>query len=266
MDQQKSTLRKEKKLIAGVQATLSWPSSSSPKPKLKGVAFLLPGAMISISEYNGLRDVIIQQDHLVVSLYMNVIWPIRNNHHKHAQDVKKVFAELKSYAHLDLPDAYTVIGHSAGGKVALLLASIIDPMSVVAVLALDPVDINPVEFTNTKGSNLPLDDGNSFDDMIYDVHEEVVHVNKEKVKEHLPIIMTCTDGGRGISTSHNANAIHKLHPGTTCYRHANAGHMAYCDNGGGLAGKLMPDVGTKEGNERARSDAHDLIKQILGAE
>ena len=37
-----------------------------------------------------------------------------------------------------------------------------------------------------------------------------------------------------------------------------------CDNGGGkLAGKLMPDVGTKEGNEQAREAAHTLIKQIL---
>ena len=83
-------------------------------------------------------------------------------------------------------------------------------------------------------------------------------------KHHHILILTCTDGGRGIPKSHNAESIHKLHPATTYYHHAHSGHMAHCDNGGGkLAGKLMPDVGTKEGNEQAREAAHTLIKQIL---
>ena len=40
--------------------------------------------------------------------------------------------------------------------------------------------------------------------------------------------------------------------------------MAYCDNGGGRwAGKLMPDIGTSEGNDKARESTYELICQIL---
>eukprot|EP01083_Nonionella_stella_P056274 148279_1 len=103
--------------------------------------------MIGISEYNGLRDVILEKQHLVVSLYVNVLWPIRNNHRKHARDVKNIFSALRLmyYDNLDHLDSYSVVGHSAGGKIALLLASIVDPKNVSAVLALDPVDIAPTE-------------------------------------------------------------------------------------------------------------------------
>ena len=47
-----------------------------------------------------------------------------------------------------------------------------------------------------------------------------------------------------------------------CYRH----NMAYCDNGGGWAGKLMPDVGTKMGNEKAKVAAQELIRKLLSSE
>lgn len=126
--------------VAGVNVTLSWPSSSvdngihdaslisltPPSSPLKGVVFLLPGAMISISEYNNIRNVILEQNQLVVSLYMNVLWPIRNNHRKHAKNVKKVFDGLKSIYKEELSkiNMYTIIGHSVGGKVGLLVASI----------------------------------------------------------------------------------------------------------------------------------------------
>jgi len=41
--------------------------------------------------------------------------------------------------------------------------------------------------------------------------------------------------------------------------------MAYCDHGGGaLGGYLMPDVGTKEGNEVASKEAKELIREMLG--
>ncbi|KAL9187275.1 hypothetical protein ACHAXT_001378 [Thalassiosira profunda] len=264
--------RTERAKIGGVNVTLSWPSddaSASPA----GVAFLLPGAMISISEYDGLRDVILAQNHLVVSLYINVICPPRNNHRKHAADVKTVFDELRNkYPHL--PDSYKVIGHSAGGKIALLLASVVDPDRVSAVLALDPVDVNPVEFTNARGDNLPLDDedgklaicandeGDA--DMVHVRQREQRVDDAEDKRKHIPIILTCTDGGRGIPKSHNAEAIHRLHPNTICHRHEHAGHMSYTDSGGGWAAStIMPDIGTKEGNEKAKEAAHDLIRQIL---
>ena len=212
--------------------------------------------------------------------------------------MKKVLDGLKMMykQRLSTINTYSIVGHSCGGKVALLVASIIDPMRVSAVVALDPVDINPVEFTkNETGPNLPLDDDGT--DERYDssnnnleptltatcsdehVDDDYVHVKNDveqttgiaeeqetvsQKKHHHILILTCTDGGRGIPKSHNAESIHKLHPATIYYHHAHSGHMAHCDNGGGkLAGKLMPDVGTKEGNEQAREAAHTLIKQIL---
>mmetsp|Transcript_33921 Transcript_33921/g.82030 ORF Transcript_33921/g.82030 Transcript_33921/m.82030 type:complete len:290 (+) Transcript_33921:165-1034(+) len=287
-----AAVRAERNCIDGVNVTLSWPTSkldadgSSSSPMIKGVAFLLPGAMTSISEYDGLRDIILSRQHLVVSLFMNVLWPPCDNHRKHARDVERVFDGLKStYGNLlsDI-DAYAVVGHSVGAKVALLVASVVDPTRVKAVLALDPVDINPVEFSKMRGMNLPLNDDDDDGDELCSDDGDVVRVknksprqeatanqirgeNDEKPQHHgsIPIVMTCTDGGPGISKAHDAEAIHALHPLTTCHRHLGAGHMAYCDHGGGWAGKLlMRGVGTEDGNSKARGAAHDLIRNVLG--
>ena len=270
--------RTEHRRVAGVNVSLCRPSMSN--TPIKGVSFLLPGAMISISEYDSLRDVIIAQNHLVVSTFMNVVWPMSSNHRKHAKDVKNIFDELKAtfYDELESINTYSLIGHSVGAKVALLVSSIIDSKRVAAILALDPVDINPVEFTKSAGSNLPLGDEDGTESS---EDEEFVHIvkmpnnqtitckgdsGKDEAHQSLPIIiLTCTDGGLGIPKSHNAMGIHKFHPDTTkCYRHEHAGHMAYCDHGGGSIAKyLMPDVGTKEGNQKARDAAYDLIRQLL---
>ena len=263
-------MREEQKRIAGVDVVLTWPSrtqntavsklAQALPPTTKGVTFLLPGAMVNISEYTSLRDIILQQDHLVVSMYMNVLWPFRNNHRTHAHNVKKVFDELTTLyttadnCQLDAScKSYSLVGHSVGGKVALLVAATIDPNRVSAVLALDPVDMNPIEFT----TQVKADSSN----------------DKKKGRSNLSLItaggtktifITCTKGGLGIPAAHNANAIHKFHStATTLYEHNDAGHMAYCDNGGGMAGRIMPDVGTTEANQQARVAAHELIRQIL---
>ena len=272
------SLRDRRRRVAGVSVTLSWPKSDAP---VNGVTFLLPGAMISISEFNSVRDIIIEHNHLVVSTFMNVMWPLTNNHRKHAKDVKKIFDELKATFHDELRNIsrYNLIGHSVGAKVSLLVASIIDSKRVKAVLALDPVDIGPTEFTKSRGSNLPLGDEVTQSDG----EDGVIHVQKtssdiqttgkdksgiDEAHQSIPIILTCTDGGLGIPESHNACAIHKFHPATTkCYRHKHAGHLAYYDNGGGkLAKMLMPDIGTKQGNQKARDAAYDLVRQLLRSE
>lgn len=158
------------------------------------------------------------------------------------------------------------------------MASIIDPDRVSVVVALDPVDINPVEFSNSKGHNLPLNDDDEFEDGNgkQNGDGDFVHVQRSKEdrtttiteegKKHniSQLVMCCTDGGRGIPKSHNADAIHKFHPATICYHHTHSGHMAYCDSGGGWAGKLMPNIGTRGGNSKAMEAAHTLIRQLLG--
>ena len=215
-------------------------------------------------------------------MYMNVLWPIRNNHRKHAKNVKKVFDGLKSIYKEELSkiNLYTIIGHSVGGKVGLLVASIIDSRRVSSVLALDPVDINSVEFTNKHGSNLSLPSNGGDDekdstslgiaitatcsDEKAANEDDFVQIESEERSENTNIVLTCTDGGRGIPKAHNAYSMHILHPATTYYHHKHAGHMAYCDNGGGRwAGKLMPDIGTSEGNDKARESTYELIRQIL---
>ena len=264
----------EKIRLGGVKTTISWPvEATSPSDVINGVVFLLPGAMISISEYKGLRDVILQNNHVVVSFFVNVLYPFKNNHRYHAQNVAKIFDELLlRYPDRGLPSSsYGIVGHSCGAKVGLLVASIVDPSRVAFVLALDPVDMNPIEFTNPKGSNLPLDDDAT--DLLgegrenIDDEESFVHVSARRQRNetfaNIPLVITCTNGGLGISKDHDGEAIHKLHPATTCYRHKKAGHMSYCDHGGGWAGKLMPDVGTKEGNEKAKQAAQDLIRNLL---
>lgn len=270
--------REERKCVAGVRVALSWPASADAAAAPRGVTFLLPGANIKLSEYDGLRDVLVGRRQLVVGLHVNVLWPLVDNHRKKARDVKRIFEALvKMYPHL--PTAYSVVGHSAGGKIALLVASVVDPERVAAVLALDPVDLNPVEFSNAKGSNLPLGDGFDSDGdgsvgplgmFSGDGREDIVHVvtrcsaDAGESATRAPIVLTCTDGGRGIPQEHNAAAIHKLHPRTRYYRHAHAGHLAYCDNGGGFASLLVPDVGTREGNVKAKEAAHELIREIVG--
>lgn len=267
-----ATPRVEKICLAGVKTTISWPVEASPSKVIDGVVFLLPGAMISISEYNSLRDVILQTNHAVVSFFVNVLYPFRNNHRHHAQNVAKIFdAFLLRYSDRGLPKtSYGIVGHSCGAKVGLLVASIVDPGRVAFLLALDPVDINPIEFTNAKGSNLPLDDDATdlFGDCTEDDDDDsFVHVfasrQGDEASANIPLVITCTDGGLGISKEHDGEAIHMLHPATSFYRHENAGHMSYCDHGGGWAGKLMPDVGTKVGNEKAKNSAQDLIRNLL---
>ena len=272
-------LKVERVRLAGVKTTITWPAEEA-----KDVVFLLPGAMVSISEYNSLRDVILQQNHVVVSFFVNVLYPFRNNHRYHAQNVAKIFdAFLIRYSDRGLQSSsYGIVGHSCGAKVGLLVASIVDPSRVSFVVALDPVDMNPIEFTNAKGSNLPLDDDEDID---YNVNpradcqedesgdDSFVRVKRQHqagaddidTHVHIPLAITCTDGGLGISKDHDGEAIHKFHPATKCYRHTNAGHMSYCDNGGGWAGKLMPDVGTKEGNEKAKVAAQDIIRKLLSS-
>jgi len=261
--------------LAGVKTSIAWPESSS--KVINGVVFLLPGAMISISEYNGLRDIVLQNNHVVVSFFVNVLYPFRNNHRYHAQNVSKIFDDLLAhYPDRSLPrSSYGIVGHSCGAKVGLLVASVIDPSRVAFVLALDPVDLNPIEFTNATGSNLPLDDDDTDtfgeckeDDenngFVQVIHQRGADCNRKSAK--IPLVITCTDGGLGISKDHDGEAIHNLHPATICHRHKNAGHMAYCDHGGGWAGKLIPDVGTMEGNEKAKLSAQELIRSLLSKE
>ena len=161
-----------------------------------------------------------------------------------AQNVKDIFDDfLDKEAHNLYFTKYNIVGHSAGGRVALLLASRYDPTRVDTVIALDPVDQNPPCFTCDE------------DDPHYETLEENITST---------IILTQTDGGRGILRQHNAQAIHERNPDNTkLVYHSQAGHMAYMDKGGDFF-KVMMNGGIKVGDETAKSQAHDLIRTMIG--
>lgn len=209
-----------------------------------GVTFFLTGSMIPLSEYLSTIDVLVlERQQWVIGYEINVFEPpVKSNHLIKAHDVNKVYDAFRDKYSVETNGVrgYNVVGHSVGGQIALLLAAAADP-KVEMVIALDPVDENPPYFT-VDGKH-----------------------PAEKTLEHTrsDIVMTLTDGGRGISTEHNAQAIHDANPRvTTLVRHKDAGHMAYTDHGGGPYGKLIPG-GTPEGNEKAREGAQDLIRRYI---
>lgn len=232
----------EYRTIEGVSVTISTPDGEVTP---SGVTFLLPGAMISISEYASTIDVLLSRGQFVLSLFINVIVPFKDNHRAHARKIRTIFDTFHR-EHPYLPNRYNIVGHSVGGKIALLVAALYDTDRVDKVIALDPVDQKPPEFTNTG------DDGNN------------LKIPTVAQSHHRTILMTLTDGGRGISKDHNADAIHVLNSTTTTLvRHVGAGHMAYTDHGGGMPGLMMPG-GTEQSNRSAREGAHNLIRAIIG--
>lgn len=229
--------------INGVSVTVSYPAHGIPS----GVTFLLPGAMINVKEYASTRDVLLSRGQIVLSMYINVMVPFRENHRKHAQRIKSIFDAFREDHRPDVPPFYNIVGHSVGGKIALLVASLYDSERVNVIIALDPVDENPSEFTAGGRTG------------------EVVALKIPLTKSSSPAILTLTDGGRGISKEHNAKALHDANPTTTdLVRHEGAGHMAYTDNGGGMVGLLMPGK-DEAADKAARERAHDLIRAHIGA-
>jgi pimeloyl-ACP methyl ester carboxylesterase len=76
---------------------------------------------------------------------------VGKSHDKMAEDVVAIIKEvctLNGYASL-AESKYNIVGHSLGGKVALMVAARYDKNKVDVVIALDPVDANP------PGTDLP---------------------------------------------------------------------------------------------------------------
>jgi len=232
--------------LAGVPVTI-YKTDSPPS----GITFFLTGSMIPLIEYQSTIDVLRhERKQWVIGHEINVFNPpVKNNHLIKAYQVSSVFDafcekyldNMTTAPHHDVSSVYNIIGHSVGGQIALLAESRFDDTNRIRVIvALDPVDENPSYFTNDQ------DDRNDY-----------LHGSTFK------IVMTLTDGGPGISTDHNAAAIHERNDGvTSVVRHVDAGHMAYTDHGGGVFGKLMPG-GTTEGNRAAREGAQDLIRELI---
>lgn len=244
------TIKREN--IAGVRVSISEP------PDPSGITFLVPGSMISEESYLSTRRVLHEQNQIVIGFFVNVF---TKSHDAYAQDVERIFEEYVINNHTF--EGYSIVGHSVGGKIALLAAT--DPVSdapsssskrpfLYHVLALDPVDDYPPEFTNNIDENRKSNN-----------HGKLRNRSLDQHRAQNTIIMTHADStpAWSLPRAHNAQAIRN-----TCHKegkvslvtHKNAAHMAYTDNGGGIMGWMMRG-GTKEGNQAALNDAHALIRK-----
>ena len=85
-------------------------------------------------------------DHVVIGFFVNVLNPPRNNHRIKAERIRQIYQELCGEFRVK---KYDIVGHSIGGKIALLAAALYDEEGWIRnIVALDPVDQSPSEFTN----------------------------------------------------------------------------------------------------------------------
>lgn len=217
---------------------------SKPRKTPTGMTFVLTAANMPLAKYLSIRDALLKIDQIVVGFYINALNPPRNNHRVKAEKVRAIWDELKNKHRMQ---QYSIVGHSIGGKIALMTAALHDDDSAIkAIIALDPVDQSPVEFTKTnRKENLSLRDSNA------------------------SINITFTESAFFVKKEHNGRAIHQLNPRTHLVHHRNAGHMCYTDDEKGLKAlswkSVMPS-GNEERNAYCKKDALTLIgSEIPGA-
>jgi len=169
----------------------------------KSITFIITAANLAIDNYDNIKNTLVEMDHLVVGFYINVLVPPWKNHRKKAQKVKDIFENLKSEFGIK---NYSVIGHSIGGKIALLVAALHNSDdTLLNVLALDPVDKSPVEFTKDN-DNLSIS------------------------RKHPYVHVTCTENAEPlVNDEHNGKGIQQRNRKVKLIKHSGAGHLAYCD-------------------------------------
>eukprot|EP00586_Coscinodiscus_wailesii_P008654 CAMPEP_0172524966 /NCGR_PEP_ID=MMETSP1066-20121228/294467_1 /TAXON_ID=671091 /ORGANISM="Coscinodiscus wailesii, Strain CCMP2513" /LENGTH=215 /DNA_ID=CAMNT_0013308123 /DNA_START=37 /DNA_END=685 /DNA_ORIENTATION=+ len=125
--------------LAGMEVTIY---KQDPSPS--GITFILTGANTDVKQYQYLTDVLLEeQKQWVIGFYINVLWPLSNNHEANANHVVAIFDAFREEYPDILVEQYNIVGHSAGGKIALCLQ-------------------NPSVFTNSNDDdNLSLMDTNS---------------------------------------------------------------------------------------------------------
>lgn len=225
--------------VAGQPVVIAMPKGSP-----AGLTFLLTAANISLAKYLSIRDALLKIDQIVVGFYINALNPPRNNHRVKAEKVREMWKELRGEYRMR---NYNIVGHSVGGKIALLVAAAYDDdASVRSIVALDPVDQTPPEFTNADPAmNLSLGD----------------------VKAN--IAMTFTDTGFFVKKEHNARAINRANRETKLINHRNAGHMCYCDDDPrgikGLSWKAVMPSGNEERNSVAKKEALRIITNEIAS-
>jgi hypothetical protein len=112
-----------------------------PKAKISGLTFVLTAANLPLAKYASIIQALNSANHVVVGMYIGVLNPLqlRNNLHRmKAERIPPMFHELREEFKVN---QYDIVGHSIGGKIALLTAALYDDENLIRnVLALDPVD------------------------------------------------------------------------------------------------------------------------------
>mmetsp|Transcript_18673 Transcript_18673/g.23500 ORF Transcript_18673/g.23500 Transcript_18673/m.23500 type:complete len:227 (+) Transcript_18673:63-743(+) len=209
-----------------------------PEGDATGITVFLPGTLLKLEEYSSTYDTLVEQNQIVIGFKnMNPFPIVGRSHQRMAEDVASVveeFLALEEYS--GLPAKYNVVGHSLGGKVALMVAAKYDIEKVKNVIALDPVDDKPRELTYPK--NKPKTDlSNSLADEIHLYQSE--------------------KGGEGLfplcPSDRNATVIQEIYPKkiTSLTIDEGAGHMSY------------KDTENDEASIRTREDVQAKIRAVI---
>ena len=263
-----------------------------PTKPVAGLTFVLTAANIPLSKYNSIISTLTSSaDHVVIGFFVNVLSPPRNNHRIKAQLIARIFDEIKDEFNVR---QYNIVGHSIGGKIALLVTALYDEQNYICnILALDPVDQTPVEFTNDVsaasggggggGANAnpraklkaliafhnenngagatPTPTPQDVQDNSEEGGGRTTNLTLETSKAN--ITLTFTDTGYWIDKSHNARAIQKSNPNIKLILHRNSYHMVYCDDDGLLSWKSLMGKGTsKDRNIVVREETLTLVKEM----
>lgn len=241
--------------------------------KIAGLTFVVTAANLPISKYASTINALTSVDHVVVGFFVNVLSPARGNHRAKAERIRQIFQELRGEFRVK---QYDIVGHSIGGKIALLAAALYDEENCIrSIVALDPVDQSPVEFTNDILSKKDLQDGNAppsnpfrggggDDDasVASTASKRGRRTNLSLESSKADITLTLTDTGYWIGKKHNARGIQKNNPSVKLVMHRNSFHMVYCDEEGILSWKALMGRGKSDDrNKIVREEAQTLIKE-----
>jgi pimeloyl-ACP methyl ester carboxylesterase len=213
-----------------------------------GVTFLVPGSWLGfsrfgigpvITDYTQIKDALIAKSQVVIGFFRTDVTPFfAPSHDDYANLLPKIFQAYR-VEHPNLPEKYNVVGHSVGGKIALL-AAVYDPDGIKTVISLDPVDDKPQQFTKARGVNLTL----------------------EKTNASVHIIWAMATA-QGLPFDRNARVIHEMnatYPNVVpLVSQENADHFAYVDTGRGP----LISGGTDAGNTAAREAVLDIIRRLI---
>mmetsp|Transcript_14687 Transcript_14687/g.31911 ORF Transcript_14687/g.31911 Transcript_14687/m.31911 type:complete len:335 (-) Transcript_14687:104-1108(-) len=237
--------------------------------KVAGLTFVVTAANLPLSKYTSTINALTSVDHVVVGLFVNVLSPARGNHRAKAERIRQIFQKLRGEFRVK---HYDIVGHSIGGKIALLAAALYDGENCIrSIVALDPVDQSPAEFTNrilSADGNFPPPNpfrgGEGDDDAsaASTVSKRGRRTNLSLESSKADITLTFTDTGYWISKKHNAREIQKNNPSVKLVMHRNSFHMVYCDEEGILSWKALMGRGKSDDrNQIVREVTLTLIKE-----